>query len=76
MHAIPDAEYRNAVDGHEYVTAGGSVARLRDAGVTVAEILDDLADGPIPDEIVRSRPGLTRAAVEAALRFAAELARH
>lgn len=69
-------EYRPSVDWREYVTAaGGGAASLRDSDITVAEILDDLAAGPGPDEVARNRPGLTRAAVEAAIRYAAELLR-
>ena len=38
-------------------------------------ILDNLAAGLTPDEIERSSPALTRAAVQAAITYAAELAR-
>ena len=65
-------EYRLNVDWREYVTDD---ARLRDSDTTVSEILDDLAAGPGPDEVARNRLGLTCAAVEAAIRYAAELAR-
>jgi uncharacterized protein (DUF433 family) len=69
-------EYLAAVDWREYVsTAEGEPARLRDSGVTVAEILKDLAEGPGPDEVARLRPGLTRAAVEAAIRYAVDRVR-
>ena len=53
---------------------------LRRAGIegtriTVALILEDLAAGLVPEEIVRKRPSLTRRVVQAAILYAAELAR-
>jgi len=69
-------EYRVAVDWRAYVDdAAPGGAALRETRFSVAAILDELADGPGPDEMRRRRPGLSRAAVEAALRYAAELTR-
>ena len=41
----------------------------------VSVVLDNLADGHTPDEIITSYPGLTREAIQAAVYCAAELAR-
>ena len=41
----------------------------------VSVVLDNLAAGLTPDEIVRSYPSLDRAAIQAAIAYAAELAR-
>lgn len=71
-------EYWASVDWRVYVddaAAPGGAACLRNTQLPVATILDELADGPGPDEIARRRPGLSRAAVEAALRYAADLLR-
>jgi uncharacterized protein (DUF433 family) len=66
-------EYHASVDWREYVVvAPDGDAMLRDAGIPVATILDDLAAGSGPDEIARNRPPLTRSAIEAAIRYAAE----
>ena len=43
--------------------------------VLVSVILDNLADGQTPDEIVRAYPSVTVEAVRAAIAFAADLAR-
>ena len=69
-------EYHVADEEREYVTiAPDGKATLQGTDVTVAQILEELAAGPGPDEIARQRPGLTRAAVEAAIRYAAERVR-
>jgi uncharacterized protein (DUF433 family) len=66
-------EYRVGPGWRAYVdVAPGGAATIRGTDVPVAAILDDLASGPGPDEVARARPGVTRAAVEAALRYAAE----
>jgi len=41
----------------------------------VSVILDNLAVGLSPDEILRSYPALSREAIQAAMTYAAELAR-
>ena len=43
--------------------------------VMVSVILDNLAAGVEPDEILRSYPSLDREAIQAAIAYAAELAR-
>lgn len=43
--------------------------------VLVSVILDNVAAGLSPEEIVRSYPSITRASVHAAMCYAAELAR-
>ena len=43
--------------------------------VMVSVVLDNLAAGLTPDEILQSYPSLTREAVQAAIAYAAELAR-
>lgn len=43
--------------------------------VMVSVILDNLAAGIEPDEILRSYPSLDREAIQAAIAYAAELAR-
>jgi uncharacterized protein (DUF433 family) len=70
-------DYRTAVDWREYVSeaAEDGVARLRASGVTVAEVLDELAEGPGPVEAARRQPEWTPVEVEAAIRYAADLAR-
>jgi len=41
----------------------------------VSVVLDNLADGLVPDEIIRSYPSLSREAVQATIAYAADLAR-
>jgi uncharacterized protein (DUF433 family) len=43
--------------------------------VMASVVLDNLAAGLTPDEILQSYPSLTREAVQAAIAYAAELAR-
>jgi uncharacterized protein (DUF433 family) len=43
--------------------------------IMVSVVLDNLAAGLTPDEIVRSYPALDREAVQAAIAYAAELGR-
>jgi len=50
-------------------------ACIRGTRVLVSVILDSLAAGLAPDEILRSYPSLNREAVQAAIAYAAELAR-
>jgi len=47
----------------------------RGTRVMVTNILDSLAEGSTPDEVLRSYPSLTREHIEAALAYAADLAR-
>ena len=48
---------------------------VRGTRVLVANILDTLAENASPDEVLRHFPSLTRQHIEAALAYAAELAR-
>jgi uncharacterized protein (DUF433 family) len=50
-------------------------ACIKDTRVMVSVILDNLAAGSTPDEIVRSYPSVSREAIRAAIAYAAELAR-
>ena len=43
--------------------------------ILVTTVLDNLASGLDPDEIARSYPSLTRESIQAAVRYAAELAK-
>lgn len=51
------------------------VACLRGTRIPVAVVLDNLAEGLTPEEIVRSYPSLSLEQVHAAMAYAAELAR-
>jgi len=63
----------------EYITVDPQVchgkACITGTRIMVSVVLDNLAAGLTPDEIVRSYPSLTREAVQAAITYAAELAR-
>ena len=63
----------------EYITVDPSVchgkACITGTRIMVSVILDNLAAGLTPDEIVRSYPSLTSEAVKAAIAYAAELVR-
>ena len=50
-------------------------ACIRGTRITVSVVLDNLAAGLTPDEIVRSYPSLSRETVQAAIAYAAELGR-
>lgn len=50
-------------------------ACIKGTRIMVSVVLDNLAAGLMPDEIVRSYPSLDRAAVRSAIAYAAELAR-
>ena len=50
-------------------------ACIKGTRIMVSVVLDNLAAGLTPDEIVRSYPSLSREAVQAAMAYAAELAR-
>lgn len=50
-------------------------ACIKGTRIMVSVILDNLAAGLSPDEILHSYPSLTREAVQAAITYAAELAR-
>jgi len=63
----------------DYITVDPNVchgkACIRNTRVMVSVVLDNLAAGLTPDEIVRSYPSLSHEAVQAAITYAAELAR-
>lgn len=50
-------------------------ACIKGTRIMVSVVLDNLAAGLTPDEIIRSYPSLDRAAIQAAIAYAAELAR-
>lgn len=50
-------------------------ACIKGTRIMVSVVLDNLAVGLTPDEIIRSYPSLDRAAIQAAIAYAAELAR-
>ena len=63
----------------DYVTVDPGVchgqACIKGTRIMVSVVLDNLAAGLTPDEIVHSYPSLSREAVRAAVAYAAELAR-
>ena len=63
----------------EYVTVDPNIchgrACIKGTRVMVSVVLDNLAAGSTPDEIVQSYPSLSREAVQAAIAYAAELGR-
>jgi uncharacterized protein (DUF433 family) len=68
-----------ALNWREYITVDPNVchgkACIRGTRIMVSVVLDNLAAGVTVDEILRSYPSLTREAVQAAIAYAAELAR-
>jgi uncharacterized protein (DUF433 family) len=50
-------------------------ACIKGTHIMVSVILDNLAADVLPDEILRSYPSLTREDIQAAISYAAELAR-
>ena len=67
------------MDWQEYITVDPDVchgkACIKGTRIMVSVVLDNLAAGLTPAEIVRSYPSLTPEAVQAAIAYAAELAR-
>ena len=63
----------------EHVTVDPHVchgkACIKGTRIMVSVVLDNLAAGLTPEEVVRSYPSLSRDAVQAAIAYAAELAR-
>jgi uncharacterized protein (DUF433 family) len=63
----------------DYITVDPNVchgqACIKGTRIMVSVVLDNLAAGITPDEIIQSYPGLTREAIQAAITYAAELAR-
>jgi uncharacterized protein (DUF433 family) len=67
------------VNWREYITVDPAVSHgtpcIKGTRIMVSPVLDNLAAGRTPDEIVASYPSLTPEAIRAALAYAAELAR-
>ena len=67
------------MDWHDYITVDPLIchgkACIRGTRVMVSVVLDNLAAGLDPQEILRSYPSLTREAIQAAISYAADLAR-
>jgi uncharacterized protein (DUF433 family) len=63
----------------EFITVDPAVchgrACIKGTRIMVSIVLDNLAAGLTPDEIVRSYPSLNHEAVQAAIAYAAELGR-
>ena len=63
----------------DYITVDPTVchgkACIKGTRIMVSVVLDNLSAGFTPDEIVHSYPSLTREAVQAAIAYAADLAR-
>ena len=63
----------------EYITVDPNVchgkACIRGTRIMVSVVLDNLAAGLMVDEILKSYPSLTPEAIQAAIAYAAELAR-
>ena len=63
----------------EYITVDPKVchgrACIKGTRIMVSVVLDNLASGLTPDEVIQSYPSLNREAVQAAITYAAELAR-
>jgi len=63
----------------DYITVDPAVchgrACIKGTRIMVSVVLDNLAAGLTPDEIMRSYPSLSQEAIQAALAYAAELGR-
>lgn len=67
------------MDWRQYITADPAVhhgkACIKGTRIPVAVVLDNLAAGLKTEEIIKSYPSLTAQAIQAAIAYAAELAR-
>ena len=67
------------MDWKQYITANPAIhhgkACIKDTRIPVAVVLDNLAAGLPIEEIIKSYPSLTAKAIQAAIAYAAELAR-
>ncbi len=70
---VPMQDWRRLISVDPEVCHGK--ARIKDTRVPVSIVLDNLADGLSPEEVVRSYPSLTLEGVRAALAYAAEITR-
>jgi len=70
---------RSVMQWQNYITIEPNVchgrACIKGTRIMVSVILDNLADGLTPDEIIRSYPSLSHEAVLASIAYAAELGR-
>ena len=77
MYVRSDCEA--AMDWKQYITTDPTILhgaiRFEGTRIPVTVVLDNLADGAAPAEILRQYPGLRTEHVSAALAYAAELAR-
>ena len=64
----------------DYITVDPSVchgkACIKGTRIMASVVLDNLAAGLTPDEIIRSYPPLTSETIQAAIAYAAEVASH
>jgi uncharacterized protein (DUF433 family) len=67
------------MEWREYITVDPAVchgkACIKGTRIMVSIVLDNLAAGVTPDDILRSYPSLSREAIQAAIAYAAELTR-
>jgi len=67
------------IDWQAYISVDPAVchgkACIKGTRVMASVVLDNLAAGIAPEEILRSYPSLSREAIQAAIAYAAELAR-
>jgi uncharacterized protein (DUF433 family) len=67
------------MDWRNYITVDPGIAHgqacIKGTRIMVSVILDNLADGLDLTEILKSYPSLTKEAIQAAINYAAELAR-
>ncbi|MBL8142352.1 MAG: DUF433 domain-containing protein [Acidobacteria bacterium] len=67
------------MDWHEHITVDPAVmhgtACIRGTRIPVAVVLANLADGESTEQLLESYPTLTAAGIQAALAYAADLAR-
>ena len=67
------------MDWQNYITVDPNVchgqACVKGTRIMASVVLDNLAAGLTPDEILKSYPSLTREAIRATMTYAAELAR-
>jgi uncharacterized protein (DUF433 family) len=72
-------EWRYLVSWQDYIVVDPNVchgkACIKGTRIMVSVILDNLAAGLSPDEILRSYPPLSHEAIQATITYAAELAR-
>ena len=67
------------MDWREYITVDPNIrhgkACIKGTRIMVSVILDNLAAGLTPDEIIESYPSINREAILAAISYAAEISR-